>query len=137
MSSSLSVSYFVLKSLWFILVYFGLFMAYFCGHSEHNTEAAFFPALIFKIIKLKNNWNTRTGKFERDIFLFLFTNIIQTIKQNEFFKSKLKLHDEKPSRETNVLFNLNGFSNYGSSNYRSFLGFTSKQFLWLGWFLKS
>ena len=43
----------------FILCFLGHFvMLSFCGHSEHNTQAIFFYALIFKIIKFKNSGKT-------------------------------------------------------------------------------
>ena len=82
-------------------------------------------ALMFKTIKFKTTQilkNIRIGKFGRDIFSFLLTvTSYKTRRKNEFFKSKLRLHDKKSSWGTNILFNLNDFSNYGSSDYRSFL----------------
>ena len=100
-------------------------MLYFCGHSEPNTQATFFHALMFKTIKFKTTQilkNIRIGKFERDIFSFLLTvTSSKTRRKNEVFKSKLRLHDKKSSWGTNILFNLNDFSNYGSLDYRSFL----------------
>ena len=63
-------------------------MLSFCGHSEHNTQAIFFYALIFKIIKFKNR------KFKHDIFS-ISLNLIssETRRENEFFKSKFELHN--------------------------------------------
>ena len=76
----------------------------------------------------KRRKNIRIGKFEHDMFWIPFTvTSSETIRKNEFLKSKFELHYKKSSREPNNLFDLNDFSNYGSSNYRSFLiGFTSK-----------
>ena len=100
-------------------------MLNFCGHCEHNTQAIFFHALIFKTIKFKTAErlkNIRIRKFEHDIFSIPFTvTSSETRRKNEFFKSKFELHDKKSSRGRNNLFELNDFSNYGSSNYRSFL----------------
>ena len=45
----------------------------------------------------------------------------ETRMENGFFESKFELHDKKSSRGPNNLFDFNDFSNYGSSNYRSFL----------------
>ena len=48
LSNSFSASYFAFKVTY----------AFFCGHSEHNTKAIFFHALIFKTIKFKNGGKT-------------------------------------------------------------------------------
>ena len=82
-------------------------MLSFCGHSERNTQ------------DLKTFENR---KFEHDIFSIpLNVTLSETRRENEFLKSKFELHDEKSSRGPNDLFDLNDFSNYWSSNYRSFL----------------
>ena len=93
-------------------------MLSFCGHSEHNTQAIFFYALIFKIIKTAERLkHIRIRKFEHDILsISLNMTSSETRKENEFLKSKFELHDQKSSMGPNNLFNLNDFS-----NYRSFL----------------
>ena len=93
-------------------------MLSFCGHSEHNTQAIFFYALIFKIIKTAERLkHIRIRKFEHDILsISLNMTSSETRKENEFLKSKFELHDKKSSMGPNNLFNLNDFS-----NYRSFL----------------
>ena len=63
--------------------------------------------------------NIPIRKFERDIsnLLTVTSSKIKEEGKNEFFKSKFELHDKKLSRGPNNLFDLNDFSNYGSSNY--------------------
>ena len=63
----------------------------------------------------KRRKNIRIRKFEHDIFWIPFT-----VTSSEKIR-KFELHYKKSSREPNNLFDLNDFSNYGSSNYRSFL----------------
>ena len=49
-------SIFVKRFQFFILCFLGHFvMLSFCGHSEHNTQAIFFHALILKTIKFRNS----------------------------------------------------------------------------------
>ena len=93
-------------------------MLSFCGHSEQKTHIIFFHALISKTIEFKTaerRKNIRIRKFEHDIFWIPFT-----VTSSEKIR-KFELHYKKSSREPNNLFDLNDFSNYGSSNYRSFL----------------
>ena len=63
-------------------------MLSFCDHFEQNTQAIFFYALIFKIIKFKNR------KFEYDIFsISLNLTSSEKRRENEFFKSEFELHE--------------------------------------------
>ena len=98
-------------------------MLSFCGHSEHNTQAIFFYALIFKIIKTAERLkHIQIRKFEHNILsILLKVTSSETRRENELFKSKFELHDTKSTMGPNNLFDLNDFLNYGSSNYRSFL----------------
>ena len=67
--------------------------------------------------------------FERDIFsILLIVTSTETRRKNKIFKLKFELHDKKSSMGPNNLFDLNEFSNYGSSNYRSFLVRLSSKF---------
>ena len=65
-------------------------MLSFCGHSEHNTQAIFFYALIFKIIKTAERLkHIRIKKFEHNILsISLKVTSSETRRENEFFKSK-------------------------------------------------
>ena len=81
----------------------------FCGHSKQSN--------LKTVKRLKKIGITI---LERDIFRSPWHQPRQEGKNN-LFKLKFKLHDKKLSMGPNDLFDLNDFSNYGSSNYRSFL----------------
>ena len=83
-------------------------MLSFCGHSEHNTQAIFFHALIFKTIKFKTAErlkNIRIRKFEHDIFSIPFTvTSTETRRENEFLNQNSNYMIK--NRQSNNLFNL-------------------------------
>ena len=112
LSSSFSASYFVFKVTQLCFFVWPFWTQY--------TSDFFSP------INLQNNLtiverlkNIPIRKFERDIsnLLTVTSSKIKEEGKNEFFKSKFELHDKKLSRGSNNLFDLNDFSNYGSSNY--------------------
>ena len=92
-------------------------------YCEHNTQAIFFYALIFKTIKTAERLkHIRIRKFEYDILSISFNvTSSETRRENEFLKSKFESHDTKSSMGPSNLFDLNDFLNYVSSNDRSFL----------------
>ena len=124
---------FYVKSIFVKLFHFFIFcfpshfvMLSFCGHSEQNTQAILFPTLIFKKIEFKNGGTTWTFELENsnNLISSWFRSRRHHPRQDEeniFLKPKDELHDKKSSWRPNILFNLNAFSNCGSSNYRNVL----------------
>ena len=62
-------------------------MLSFCGHSEQDTQAIFFDALVFK----NSIKNIRIRKFEHDIFSVPFTMTSSDKKEKCFFLIKIRI----------------------------------------------